>query len=127
MFKLIKINDSPSNTPELVKLKKASSVAFTVGEALFFERDNTTRCGQSMRPTHISAAASGIGETTVLAYRVTSDMVFETALMSDGFVYPGEKLVIANGVGVAQPDEEDIEKVASVIVARGTTAIVFFE
>ncbi len=127
MFKLLKINDSPSNTPEIVKLKKASTVAFTVGEALIFEKDNTTRCGPSMRPTHISAAASDVGETTVLAYKVTSDMVFETKLMTDGFVYPGEKLIISGGVGVAQPDEDDIETVASVIVSRDGTAIVFFE
>ena len=129
MFKLLKINNSTSNTPEIEMLKKLSSDKPKAGDAVRLHLGRISNCESTQRPTHIILRDYKDSETTIPAYRITSDMVFEADY------YGEEELIVGSDVplgsrgsgamsGLADPTEDGP---ATVISANGNKAIVYFK
>lgn len=80
MFKLIKILNSGVNVPENVKLPKSTSLEVKMGSALTLAGGSVANCGASAAPTYIAAQNAAAGESSVLCYAVSGNMLFETTV-----------------------------------------------
>ena len=109
MFKLIKINNSPSNVPEIETLTKLISLKTKTGEAIKTMDGRGQHCSSDELPTHITCCEAVGGETTLKAYRITKDMVFEVEYTGSTALYVGARVPMDNkGTGcmcsVGEPD-----------------------
>ena len=103
MIKLIKINNSTSNTPEIETLEKNSTLILKAGEAIKVETGRAVRTTAYDRPDYVTLTEAKSGETTVAAYRVSKDMVFEADYLGENDVYPGDRLPVSSaGTGFMQ-------------------------
>lgn len=83
MFKLIKIQNSGINVPELEKLKKLSSTTIKRGEALIVEDGFVKSAPETAKPNYIAFSEAAYNSGDVVCYPVSSDMLFETSVNAD--------------------------------------------
>ena len=125
MFKLIKILNAGTNTPEPVILPKAEG-AIAQGEVLVLSGGKLTKAGATTRPTHIALAAAAEGEGETVAAEIISDMIFECPVMAGTpqSLAVGTKvcLEIADGITVGV-NTTTTSGVATVYNAMSATAI----
>ena len=129
MFKLIKINNSPSNTPEIEKVRKLVTLNMVAGEAVLLESGRVARCTAYDRPTHITLHEAKAGDNYVYCYRVTSDMIFEADCYGTSEIIPGDLFpLVDNGtksmIGVAEPE---MEGPATALGSNGKKVILYFK
>lgn len=106
MFKLIKILNSGVNVPEPKAYPTSGDVALEVGSALVLRGGLLRSAEEVEMPEYVSASAAKKGETTILAYEIFENMLFETPILAspEGLVI-GEKLTLTreatSAVGVS--------------------------
>lgn len=95
MFKLIKIQNSGINVPELEKHTKSYSKVIKAGEALIFDEGEMASCPTTTMPTHMSFATAGEDVDYVICYPITGDMLFETTIKHDpSALFTGSKVTL---------------------------------
>lgn len=130
MFKLIKINNSTSNVPEIVKLKKLANMDFAVGEAISISNERAVRCFENARPEYITASSAKEKDLYVYAYKVTCNMVFEVDYYNTQTCKMGNKhsLNVEGDSPVLSLGMSDDAGVATIIdVVSKRKAIIIFE
>ena len=118
MFKLIKIQNSGVNVPELEKREKPYYNIVKAGEALIIEDGQLNSCPATSAPTYIAFAGAGEDTDTVVCYPVNSDMIFETTVNED----PAQ---IVNGSKVTIGKDDDYSSVCvTATTASGVATVV---
>ncbi len=86
MFKLIKINGSKNNVPELVKVPIDTTVKYTKG-CLYYMWEGKLICPDLITRVlpfiPVETVEAGSGRTDILGYFVTHNMVFEAPIEGD--------------------------------------------
>lgn len=128
MFKLIKINNSTSNVPEIVKLKKYATLDFQIGEALSISNERAARCSENVRPDYIAVSYAAERDIYVYAYKVTCDMVFEADYYSSQALKKGEKHSLGTYdsdaiLGIGMSDDNGVATVIDVVDSKKATII----
>ena len=81
MFKLIKILNSGTNVPEIIKLRKRTDCEIDTGVGVDVDADGYAINGSiENRPRFISACRANESDSSVSCYKVSSDMIFETTI-----------------------------------------------
>ena len=83
MFKLIKIQNSGVNVPELITLKKDEDTVFPAGVALVMKNGLINICDIDTKPTHISFGCGKAGKSEAVCFEIYGNMFFETELSDD--------------------------------------------
>lgn len=125
MFKLIKILNSGTNTPEPMIIAKADA-AIAQGELLVLSGGKLTKASATAKPTHISLSAAKAADAEVACAEITPDMIFEcpVAAGTPNTLSVGAKvcLEIANSTTVGV-NTTTASGVATVYNAMGASAI----
>ena len=79
MFKLIKIENGRMNVPEPVYHDVTDDEAVEYGEALVLASGKFTKCGATVKPTHIAmgSVAADATKRTLAAARVEDNQLYE--------------------------------------------------
>ena len=80
MFRLVKIETGRTNEAEPVFLGAAPQETYTLGEALVLSGGLATKCTSTTKPAFIAGedfTAPATGSASLVAYPISSDMVFE--------------------------------------------------
>lgn len=80
MFRLVKIENGRTNEAEPVKLGATPQETYTLGEALVLSGGLATKCAPTTKPAFIAGedfTAPAAGSASLVAYPISSDMVFE--------------------------------------------------
>ena len=118
MFKLIKIQNSGVNVPELVKLEKPSDIIIKPGEALLLTDGVVDKCPATVKPTHIAFSYGKYEENSVVVFEISSNMLFEVPVDDDPMsLLIGDKLELAY-------DGDDCAVFVSAVGANGVATIV---
>ena len=118
MFKLIKINNVGVNVPEPISLKKDANTILGPAAALVINASgNAANCGETTKPKYISIKGAGKGETRILAYEITPNMVFLTKLIGEA-----ETLKVGNKVTLCS-DENGFTSFVSSTTTSGVATI----
>ena len=83
MFKLIKIQNSGRNVPELEKLRKLSHIKIKAGEAIILDDGDIASCPATVVPPYIAFADADENCSNVVCYPVSKDIIFETTVKGD--------------------------------------------
>ena len=96
MFKLIKILNSGANVPEPCRIPKAEDTIIKAAEAMILTAGYAQSCPDAQKPEYISLACAAVGETEVVCYPVSPDMIFETAISASATALSvGDKVTLS--------------------------------
>lgn len=118
MFKLTKIENSRMNVPEPVYYDVADGEAVEIGEALVLSSGKLTKCGATVKPTHIAMGclAAGATKRTVAAARVESNQLYEVPITAapTGLVVGSKVTLHTDGLQVTATTTSGVVTVESV-------------
>lgn len=104
MFKLIKVLNSPTTSPQLIRRKTMANYKYKRGMLLEMNANGEVKpLTDGNTPTHISCESLKAGEKdTVLCYEVFENMIFSSVAYCDmRSVAPGVKVILA-------PDDDGV-------------------
>ncbi len=132
MFKLIKILNSGTSTPEPVYLKKKDGVKYSIASPLVIRVGEADNAAVGDRPTHISAECGEERSDKLLAFRISPDMVFETVITESPVgLAVGDRVKLAVGddgvaYGVGAVSEDGAAEITD-FGAGNTVTVVFHQ
>lgn len=125
MFKLVKIQNSGANVPEVVVLPATTSKTYKVGSALTLSSGKAAHPSATTKPQYVGLTYLKTGSTSRLyAYRITPDMVFETPLTAAPTgLSVGQTLTLAtdsnsNAYGVTATTEGGVATIVDLLGAQ---------
>lgn len=125
MFELAKIINGKNNTPEPEYQTVTASEAYSEGEALVISGGKLTKCGATVKPTHIalkSYSAGSADTSDIPAYRITPDMQFDVPVSAAPTTLKvGEKVTLdADALRITATTDSGV---ATIVDLLGATAI----